>query len=130
VFQRRQDGSVDFNQNWQNYMSEFGDLSGEFWLGNNKIHKITSSAKYEFRIDMVTRDGNAYHVTYESIEIGSESDNFRLNLGDYIGVKSSTEEGLGYTDWSANRYNNGMSFSTIDRDNDHFIISCSSLFKC
>ncbi|XP_033122851.1 ficolin-2-like isoform X2 [Anneissia japonica] len=118
VFQRRQDGSVDFNQNWQTYTSGFGDLSGEFWLGNNKIHKITSSAKYEFRIDMVTRDGNAYHVTYESIEIGTEAENFKLNLGEFIGVKSNAVEAL--------NHHNGKSFYTLDRDNSG---SCSVRYE-
>ncbi|XP_033103917.1 fibrinogen-like protein 1 [Anneissia japonica] len=127
VFQRRQDGSVDFNQNWQNYASGFGDLNGEFWLGNKKIHKITSSAKYEFRIDMVTNDNDTYHVTYDSIEIGSEAENFRLNLGEYVGVKSNAAEGLHHSNESLH-YHNGMSFSTFDRDNDNLrSYSCSIL---
>ena len=42
VFQRRQDGSVGFRNTWQSYSSGFGSLNGEFWLGNEKIHRLTS----------------------------------------------------------------------------------------
>jgi len=33
VLQRRKDGTVGFNHNWEDYATGFGDLTGEFWLG-------------------------------------------------------------------------------------------------
>ena len=33
VFQRRVDGSEDFNRKWADYELDFGDIEGEHWLG-------------------------------------------------------------------------------------------------
>ena len=34
VIQKRVDGSVDFTRNYDNYTHGFGDLDGEYWIGN------------------------------------------------------------------------------------------------
>ncbi|XP_060575485.1 ficolin-1-like [Ruditapes philippinarum] len=59
VFQRRQDGSVDFFRDWEEYKTGFGDLNGEFWLGNKYLNLLTNDDKqHELRIDMEDFNGN------------------------------------------------------------------------
>jgi len=42
VIQRRMDGSTDFHRSWEEYVTGFGDLHGEYWLGERKIpHSVT-----------------------------------------------------------------------------------------
>ena len=52
VFQRRQDGSVDFYRGWKDYKAGFGELTAEFWLGNDKIHRLTASRPSSLRVDL------------------------------------------------------------------------------
>lgn len=53
MIQRRQDGSVDFYRNWQDYKTGFGDLSGEFWMGNDKIYELTNQGDLSFKINTI-----------------------------------------------------------------------------
>ncbi|KFZ57158.1 Fibrinogen C domain-containing protein 1-A, partial [Antrostomus carolinensis] len=52
VFQRREDGSVNFFRGWEAYRDGFGKLTGEHWLGLKRIHVLTVQGSYELRIDL------------------------------------------------------------------------------
>lgn len=38
VIQRRMDGSVGFNRDFETYKGGFGDKNGEYWLGEMNIY--------------------------------------------------------------------------------------------
>ena len=85
VFQRRLDGSVDFYRGWQDYKQGFGDLNGEFWLGLDKIHRLTTGTQNKLRIDMEDTSGNTKYAEYDLFAVTSEKQKYQLSLGTYAG---------------------------------------------
>ena len=85
VFQKRLDGSVDFYRNWAEYKQGFGNLSGEFWLGLDKIHRMTSQTKNKLRVELEDFDGNTAYAEYDTFAVADEADKYRLSVGNYTG---------------------------------------------
>ena len=85
VFQKRMNGSIDFYRDWADYKRGFGNLNGEFWLGLDKIHRLTSSGGYKLRVDLEDFAGNAVYAEYHSFEVKSEGTKYQLSIGNYSG---------------------------------------------
>ena len=85
VFQKRMNGSVDFYRDWADYKRGFGNLSGEFWLGLDKIHRLTSSGGYKLRVDLKDFAGNIVYAEYASFGVGSEITKYQLTVANYSG---------------------------------------------
>ena len=85
VFQRRVDGSVDFYRNWTDYNIGFGNLSGEFWLGLDKISRLSASGQNVLRVDLATFENETASAVYDSFLVGNESEAYILNVGNYSG---------------------------------------------
>ena len=117
VFQRRQDGSVDFYRGWNDYKSGFGQLTAEFWLGNDKIHRLTAARPNTLRVELEDWNGNRKYAKYGKFKIGDEQANYRLELGSFSGTAGDSL----LTGGSDNL--NNMAFSTKDRDNDIYSYS-------
>ena len=107
VFQRRQDGSVDFYLGWNDYKSGFGQLTGEFWLGNDKIHRLTAARSSSMRVELEDWNEVKVYAKYNRFNIGDEQAQYRLEVGLYSGTAGDSLV-----------YHNNMAFTTKDRDND------------
>ena len=86
VFQRRLDGSVDFYLGWASYKRGFGKLNGEFWLGNDNLHRLTTADNVSLRVDLEDFDGNITYAEYTTLRVANESDKYRLLVGGYTGT--------------------------------------------
>ncbi|KAK3106413.1 hypothetical protein FSP39_019450 [Pinctada imbricata] len=117
VFQRRKDGSEDFYRNWTDYKYGFGNKSGEFWLGNHRVHEIVSQGYYELRIDMTDFAGENRFAVYRRFSVGNESQGYTLMVEDYQGTAGDSMTS-----------HNGAQFYTKDRDTSG-AIQCADRFK-
>ncbi|XP_062521345.1 fibrinogen C domain-containing protein 1-like [Corticium candelabrum] len=115
VFQRRQDGYVDFYRNWADYKAGFGDLNGEFWLGLDKIHRLTATNQ-TLRFDMKDFENEERYALYSTFAVGKEAAGYKLTVGQYSGNAGD----------SFASYHNGMKFSTKDQDNDSTSSNCAA----
>ncbi|KAK0065214.1 BpFREP21.3 [Biomphalaria pfeifferi] len=107
IFQRRINGKVDFYRGWKEYRDGFGDYNiGEFYLGNENIFILTSTGQYDLRIDLEF-NSKKYFAQYKDFKILSETEKYKLQIGDYSGNAGDSLSG-----------HNNMFFSTFDRDND------------
>ena len=86
VFQRRLDGSVEFYLDWKSYKNGFGDLKGEFWLGNDNLHRLTAADDTILRVDLEDFDGNKAYAEYTTFKVADEADKYRLLIGGYSGT--------------------------------------------
>ena len=85
VFQKRRDGSVDFSRGWADYKLGFGNLNGEFWLGLDKINRLTVSSRNKLRVDLEDLAGNTAFAEYSSFAVTSDRAKYQLSLGSYSG---------------------------------------------
>ena len=105
------DGSENFNRGWADYVTGFGSVWGEQWLGLEKIHCLTTrTARTEMRIDMADFRGDKKYAYYNFFMVGNAASKYKLQVAGYNGTAG---------DSIISSYNiNGMAFSTYDRDND------------
>ena len=117
VFQRRKDGSVNFRRRgWIDCQQGFGNLSGEFWLGLEKIHRLTSTAT-QLRVDLGDFQGNSRFAQYSRFSVGDSVSEYILSVSGYSGTAGDSLA-----------YQNRQKFSTPDQDNDAGPGSCASTF--
>ena len=108
------DGSENFTRGWADYVSGFGSVWGEQWLGLEKIHCLTTrTARTEMRIDMADFRGDKKYAYYNFFMVGNAASKFKLQVAGYNGTAGDSIL------YGSGRDNlNGMAFTTPDRDND------------
>ena len=119
VIQRRQDGSVSFARKWDEYKAGFGNIRGEFWLGNENIYRLTKmeaapkNSSLLINIKYQNRKIPVFAL-YNKFRIDNEATKYKLCVSGYSGNATDRL-----------KYHNDMKFSTKDQDNDKWSSHCS-----
>ncbi|XP_023163033.2 ficolin-1-like [Drosophila hydei] len=118
VILRREDGSLNFFRYWNDYKNGFGNVSGEFFIGLDKLHLLTKERNQELLISMEDFKGNKRYAKYTQFSVGSEQNLYALQtLGEYSGdAGDSLSPHL------------GQKFTARDRDNDNYSRNCAELY--
>ncbi|KAJ0057057.1 hypothetical protein NL108_000883, partial [Boleophthalmus pectinirostris] len=83
VIQQRLNGSVSFNRTWAEYKKGFGNLRGEFWLGNDHIHLLTKARDMVLRIDLEDFEGVREYAKFDEFYLANEFLRYRLSISGY-----------------------------------------------
>ncbi|XP_017292065.1 fibrinogen C domain-containing protein 1 [Kryptolebias marmoratus] len=123
VFQRREDGSVNFFRGWDAYRDGFGTTTGEHWLGLQRIYSLTRSGGFELRIDMADFDNATAFAQYSDFSVGRDSvnpeeDGYPLTVDGYSGTAGDSL-----------LKHSGMQFTTKDRDQDQSENNCAAYYQ-
>ncbi|KAK4307911.1 hypothetical protein Pmani_020359 [Petrolisthes manimaculis] len=102
---------LSFNRTWEEYKNGFGDLDGEFWIGNEVLHALTSQVPLQLRVELTNWEGTTVTATWDHFRIGSESDDYKLSVGSYQSSSTAMND--------LQRHDQ-RPFSTHDHDNDRY----------
>ena len=153
IIQRRTQGhgnnNVDFERDWNSYMAGFGDpvgdLNGDHWLGLENIHTLCPPSKpCSLRVDLKDVDylgGMPVWAEYSTFSLGGFAENYQLSIAGYNPKNSTSLFMAGDAMIHPVKYDsfgpssnsdddqNGMAFSTRDRDNDKWSsASCAATY--
>ena len=113
VIQRRVPREVETpelfsGKDWKLYKNGFGTFHGSYWMGLEKIHRITSSDDYELYIGMQTGLGERAWARYNTFSVGDEKSKYTLTVAGYTGTAGDS-----LLD------HNRQGFYTQDKDNNN-----------
>ncbi|XP_052786320.1 uncharacterized protein LOC128221758 [Mya arenaria] len=149
VFQKRWNGSEDFNRSFVEYEQGFGSLDGEFWMdclnqdkqftimqwtillktvlwvkkGLSLLHSMTSRRNMTLRVDMSLANGTTGFDEYSGFYI-SPPDQYNINVDKRVNSSGMSDSYLLSNTVDPGDINH-QPFSTYDRDADKWHLNCA-----
>lgn len=109
--QQNLDGSGFFKRTWAEYKAGFGAESGNYWIGNERLHQLTSGGDYKLKVYVQSLSTSMwYSEEFSTFIVGDEASNYVLtSVGSFSGTAGPGDlEDLGGM--------GNVPFSTWDQD--------------
>ena len=120
TIQRRISNSVDFDRDWDDYVNGFGEAEGNYWMGLEEIHQLTTTHVVNLYIDIKTFVGEPFTLELETFLVDDAESNYAMYFTGYSHSSDRVRDSLFPSSY------NGMMFTTRDRDNDLDHVNCAS----
>ena len=119
IIQRRISDSVDFDRGWDDYVNGFGEEDGNYWIGLEKMHQLTTTHNVSLFIDIDTFEGEPITLKLQTFSVGNAASKYTVNFSGY----SQSSDRVTNSPFPSN--DNGMMFTTRDQDNDRSNGNCA-----
>lgn len=73
-------------------------------IGNKYLNILTSSGKYELRVDLVNTKYQKTYAVYKTFVVGDENSKYKLTIGDYTGTAGMKIVGVGICLWFSSNF--------------------------
>lgn len=123
VIQRRVNSKTSFHRNYAGYTNGFGDLAENFWLGLDKISRLTSNSDgpMEIYFGLEAFFGVSASSNYRTFSVGNKETGYTLSISGYNRSSSAGD---------SMSFHNNQKFSAFDKDEDkHSRDHCAKKFR-
>jgi hypothetical protein len=98
-------GGYFFTRTWHEFKDGFGNETGNYWIGNEKLHLLTKDGQYSMRVDMQLQSDSSWKFAmYETFIVDNETAGYKLHIG---GCTTDVEDAF----QAAGTASNGTSYS-------------------
>jgi len=116
------DDSDDFDRFWDEFKAGFGDVHGNYWLGNDQIHQLTKDGDYKLRLDMEAEHDTTsqlawFWAEYATFIVDSEATNYTVLIDGYSGDAGDPLSAI-----------NGTQFSTFAWYDGYYLENCADYY--
>ena len=74
---------MEFDRDWDDFSEGFGHVSGDYWLGSDNVHALTTSGPYVLRVEL-TVNTNKDALEFAFLTLGDQESNYTLAMRDLI----------------------------------------------